>query len=271
MVMALGLVKGITTPTPKVEEMPKATQQRLPSTGETPEVEDDPQLSRESPWWESKGSHVSITGGPRIRSPFIHTLPKWNHTIARGGLLHLGQTAPPMANISPPLAVPHRDPQVTGAHLSTATPQDTGHPPQDIFAATQQTGGQALHKPTRGLSGAPKGRQVLPIRSTVIETLVGITAPEKGPMSTQVMAWSVGTRLEHTLIHTMENTGPLGHRGAPERCMGEARVQRGTGVKQQSQLGKIVKEEAWSWPSPPNHRGLYDYLYSAQPIAIRGD
>ncbi|CAB1421255.1 unnamed protein product [Pleuronectes platessa] len=25
----------------------------------------------------------------------------------------------------------------------------------------------------------------------------------------------------------MESTGPLGHRGAPERCMGEARVQRG--------------------------------------------
>jgi len=42
----------------------------------------------------------------------------------------------------------------------------------------------------------------------------------------------------------MENTGPLVHRGTPERCMGEAHVQRGTGVKQQPQLGNMIKEEA---------------------------
>ena len=49
MVMALGQMKGITTPTPKVEGMPRATQERLLLTGENPEVEDDPQLSGESP------------------------------------------------------------------------------------------------------------------------------------------------------------------------------------------------------------------------------
>lgn len=263
MVMVLDLVKAITPPTLKVGEMSRATKERPLLTGEIPEVEDDPRLSKESHWWKSKGSHVSITGGPQIRIPFNQTLPKWTHTITRGGILHLGKTAPPTSSISHPLAVLHKDPKVRGALRSMAIPQDIGHPPQDIFVTTQVTGGQALHQPTRGLSGATKGSQVFPIRSIGVETLVGITIPEKGPMSTQVMAWSAGTRLECSLIRTMGSMGPLGHRGAPERCKGEAHVQRGTGVKQQSQLGKIVKRESWGWPSSHSHRGRNDYLYSA--------
>lgn len=254
-------MKAITTP--KVGEMFRATQERPLATGEIPEVEDDPRSSKEPPWWENKGSHVSITGSPQIRIPFNHTLPKWNRTITRGGILHLGKTAPPTCSIIHPLAVLHKDPQVKGAPHFMATPQVTGHPPQDIFVATQVTGSQVLHHLTRALSGATKGSQVSPIRIKGVETLVGITAPEKGPMSTQAMAWSAGTSLECFLICTMESTGPLGHRGAPERCMGEAHVQRGTGVKQQSQLGKIVKREAWSWLSPHSHRGHNNYLYSA--------
>ena len=94
-----------------------------------------------------------------------------------------------MSSISHPLAVLHMDPQVKGALRSMATPQVTGHPPQDIFVTTQVTGSQALHQPTRGLSGATKGSQVSPIRTIGVETHVGITVPEKGPMSsTQVMA-----------------------------------------------------------------------------------
>lgn len=242
MVMAMVRMKGATTLTPKVEEMPRATQEKLLLTRETPEVEDAPQLSEEPPWWESKGSHVSITGGPHIRIRFNRTPPKWNHTIARGGPLHQGRTGPPMSSINHPLAVLHKDPLVKGVHLSTATPQVTGHPPQDIFATTQLIGGLARHRPPGAPLGVIKGSQVFCIRSSGTETHVGITVPEKGPMSTLVMAWSVGTRVEHSLIHTMENMGP--HREAQERCMGEAQCQRGTGVKPQSQLGKIVKEEA---------------------------
>lgn len=92
-----------------------------------------------------------------------------------------------MSSISHPLAVLHKDPRVKGAPLSMATPPVTGHPPQDIFATTQLTGGQALHQLSRGLSGATKGSQVFSTRSSGVETLVGITVPEKGPMSTQVM------------------------------------------------------------------------------------
>lgn len=191
---------------------------------------------------------------------FNHILPKWNHTTARGGLHHLDQTAPPMSNISHLLAVLRKDPRIIEVHLSMATLQVTDHPPQDSFTTTQLTGGQAQHHPIGGLSGAIKGSQVFSIRSNGVVNLEGISAPEKGPMSTRVMAWNAGMRLDRSLIHKMENTDPL---GAPERCMGEARCQRGTGVKQQSQLGKIIKEEAWSWPSPPSHRGRNDYLYSA--------
>lgn len=49
MVMAMVRMKGATTPTPKVEEMPRATQEKLLLTRETPEVEDAPQLSEEPP------------------------------------------------------------------------------------------------------------------------------------------------------------------------------------------------------------------------------
>ncbi|KAG7217321.1 hypothetical protein INR49_027865, partial [Caranx melampygus] len=56
MVMALGLMKGVTTQIPEAEEMRKATQLRGLLTGENPEVEDDPQLSRESPDGRAKGA-----------------------------------------------------------------------------------------------------------------------------------------------------------------------------------------------------------------------
>lgn len=49
MVMAMVRMKGATTLTPKVEEMPRATQEKLLLTRETPEVEDAPQLSEEPP------------------------------------------------------------------------------------------------------------------------------------------------------------------------------------------------------------------------------
>lgn len=49
MVMAMVRTKGATTPTPKVEEMPRATQEKRLLTRETPEVEDAPQLSEEPP------------------------------------------------------------------------------------------------------------------------------------------------------------------------------------------------------------------------------
>lgn len=152
MVMGLGQVMAITTPVPKVEEMPRATQERPLLTGENPEVEDVPQLSEESPLWGSKGSHVSITGGLRIRIPFNLTPLKWNHTIVRGGLLSLGRSPPPTSSIiHHPLVVLHKDPNVRGAHTSMATLQVKGHPPQDIFLATYLTGGQVQHHLTRGL------------------------------------------------------------------------------------------------------------------------
>lgn len=261
MAITLAHMKEITPPTPKVGEMNKAIEERPLSAGENPEVEDGPQLPKEFHWWENEGSHLSITGGPRIRIHINHTLTKWNHIITRGGPLHLGQIAPPMGRIIHPHAVQHRVPLVKGGHLFMAIPQVTGHLPQDIFAPTQLIGGQALHHPTRGLSGAPKDSQVFPIRSTRVATLVGITVPGKGSMTT--MAWSAGMKLECFLICTMESTVPLDHRGTPERCMGEAQVQRGTGVKPQSKLGKIIKEEAWSWSRPPSHTGCNNYLYPA--------
>lgn len=263
-------MRGITTPLLKVVGMFQVTQEKPHLTGENPEAEDDPRLWKEPPWWESKGSHVLITGGPQIRIPIKHTPLKWNHTTIKGGPLSLGQTSPLMFTISHHLAVLHKDPQVTGAHLSMATPQVTGHPPQNIFVTIQLKGGQVRRNLTRGLSVAPKGSQVFRIRSRGVETIVGISIPEEGPMNIQVMAWSAGMRMELSLIRTMENTDPLGHRGAPERCMGEAHVQRGTKVKLQSHLGRICKEEAWRWPGLPSHRGPSDYLYSAPPIVLTG-
>lgn len=93
-----------------------------------------------------------------------------------------------MASISHPLAILHKDPRIKEARLSMDTPQVTGHPPQGIFAATQLTGGQALHHNLRGLSGAIQGSQGFCINSSGIETLVEITVQEKGHMSIQVMA-----------------------------------------------------------------------------------
>lgn len=47
--MALHKVKEITTPAPKVDEMPTVTQEGPLQTGGNPEVEDEPHLSKESP------------------------------------------------------------------------------------------------------------------------------------------------------------------------------------------------------------------------------
>lgn len=93
-----------------------------------------------------------------------------------------------MHHISQHLEVLDKDLLVREAHPSTAAPQVTGHPPQDIFATTQLTEDPILHQPFRGLSEATKGSQVFHIRSSGVGTLVRITAPEKDPMSTQVMA-----------------------------------------------------------------------------------
>lgn len=174
-VMIWDLVKGITSPTPKVEETTRATQQRFLLTGENREVEDDPLWPKEFLSWESKESHVSITGDPRIRIHFKYTHPKLNPTIARGGLLHQGQTASLISSISHPPTVLHKDSRVTGAHLSTVTLQVTHHLPQDISVATQLTEDQVLDLPFMDLSEAPKSSQVFHIKSSGVETLERIT------------------------------------------------------------------------------------------------
>lgn len=213
MVMAVDRMKEITALTPK-EEMTRITRRKHLITQGNPEEGDGIRVSGECRWWESIGSHDLITGGHQTRTPISHTIPKWNRTTTRGGLLHQGTTAPPT------IIIFHVDPTATEAHTSIPTPQITSHHPQDIITTTQLTGGQTRHPPPVVLSGAIKGSRHLGIRITEIATLV--TVPEKGTMSTQDMAWSAGMRLEDSLIHTMENTGPLVPRGAQERCMGEA-------------------------------------------------
>lgn len=219
MVIAVDRMKEITAPTLK-EEMTRIIRQKHLITQGNPEEGDDLRVSEERRWWESIGSHDLITGGHQTRTPISHTLPKWNRTITRGGLLHQGRTAPPMIIIFHVVVLQHVDPTAKEAHTSIPTLQITSHHPQGIFTTTQLTGGQTRHPPPVVLSGAIKGSRHLGIRITEIVTLV--TVPEKGTMSTQDMAWSAGMRMEDSLIHTMENTGPLVPRGAQERCMGEA-------------------------------------------------
>lgn len=204
-----------------------------------PGSEDGPCVVEEPLWWERKGIHVSVTGGPTIRIRLNPTL-KQKLTIARGGLLIPSHTAPLMITLIHTLTV---DPK--GARWSTATILVTGHHPQEMFTAIHLIGGQARHHTAVALSGVTKD-QVFCTRSSGIDTLVEISAPEEGPGSSQVMAWSPGMRAKSSLIPTMEITGPLGHRGAPGRCMGEAQCQRGTRVK--PQLARIIIEEATGWP-----------------------
>lgn len=211
-----------------------------PSTGESPEVEVevDPQASRGSLWWERWGSHVSVTPDPQIMIPFIHIHPKWNHTIARGDPVRPGQITLPIAHITHPLAVHDQDPQVEEAHHSLANPKGTGRPLRDIFLTTQMTGDQAPHKIIGGHSGDPEDSPVSSIMNSGVRIIVAVTVPEKGRLIIQVKAWSAGTRKEDTPVQTMDNTGPLGRTGVPEKWMREARVQRGIWVEKLSRLGK---------------------------------
>lgn len=239
-VVAVAHMKNTTTP--EVDGMSRAIKRRHLLTQGNQDSEDGRYVVEEPLWWERKGSHVSVTGGPRIMIHLSPILRKRNTTTARGGLLSPGWTAPLMTSMIHTRAALPMDPK--GAHRSTATILVTGHPRQDIFAAIQLIGGQALHPTATALSGVTKGSQVFCIRSSGIDTHVEVTVPEEGPMSCQVMAWSAGMRVEGSPIHTMESTGPLVHRGAPERCIGEAQCQRGTRVKQQPQLARIVIQEA---------------------------
>lgn len=67
----------------------------------------------------------------------------------------------------------------------------------------------------------------------------------------------------------MENMGP--HREAQERCMGEAQCQRGTGVKPQSQLGKLLKKRLKAGPVLPVTGVVMITSTLLQLIVIRGD
>lgn len=252
--MVLHQVMELTIPAPKVEEMPRVIQEGPLLTGETPEAEVGPQLSEEFPLWESKGSNVSVTGSLQIRIPFSRTPLKWNHTIVRGDHLNLGRSPPPTFSIiHHPLVALREDSE--GAWTSVDTPQVKGHPYQGIFLTTHLIEDQDRHHLTKGLLGAQEGSQVFLIRTRGVETHVRITVQEKSPMSMQVPAWSAGMRPEPSLIHTMEIMVPLGHRGAPERFMGEAHVQRGTGMKQQFRLGKIIRDSQKPVPPPPQSQG----------------
>lgn len=72
-------------------------------------------------------------------------------------------------------------------------------------------------------------------------TLMGpSTVPERGSMSIRLAAGSAGMGLECSPI-TVKSTGPLVHRGNPGSFMGEALIQRGTGVKQQFWRGEMIK------------------------------
>lgn len=61
-------------------------------------------------------------------------------------------------------------------------PQAIDFLPQDISVATQLTGGQDLHHPTRDLSGDPEGNLVFPMSG--VETLI----QEEGRMCRRVVA-----------------------------------------------------------------------------------
>lgn len=61
-------------------------------------------------------------------------------------------------------------------------PQAIDYLPRDIFVATQLTGGQDLHLPTRDLSEAPEGNLVFPMIG--VET----STQEEGLMCSLVVA-----------------------------------------------------------------------------------
>lgn len=105
---------------------------------------------------------------------------KQNHTTARGGILIPSHTAPLMTTPIHTIAV---DP--TEARRSMATILVTGHPPQET--AIHLIGGRARHHTAVALSGVTKD-QVFCIRSSGVDTLVVISAPEEGPGSSRVMA-----------------------------------------------------------------------------------
>lgn len=185
-VMAMIVDQMMVITTPKAEEMSTALQERPILTGENPEEEEDPQLAKEYHLWESIGSHVSITGGPSMKILFTHTTPKWNHTITRGGPLHLGQIAPLTASTTHLLAVLHMDPQAQEAIPFMGTLQVIGHRLQDIFAITLGTRGQTPHPPFSGPLGATG--EALPTMTSGVMALGEITVPGEGAMSTLVMA-----------------------------------------------------------------------------------
>lgn len=246
MEMTMDLMKGTITPTREVEEMTRGTRFGPLLTGENLEVEDEDthQLAEEFLKWKTRGSRVLITGSLIVRIPFNHTLPKWNHTTAHGGSRRFGQTDPTKWCTVHLFTVQHRDTKVKETHLSMATPQAQGHPPRDKIETTLQTEGLAPPHLTRDHSEVPKDSPASLHRRTGDEAHL----QEEDPTNTRVMAWSAGRTQDHSLLHTMESHDPLVHRGAPERCMGEARVQRGTRVKQQPQLVKIVTELVRNWP-----------------------
>lgn len=225
------------TTTPENDGMPRAIKRgRILARG-NPDSAGGPCVVEEPLLWERKGIHVSVTGGPTIGIR-LNPTRKQKRTTARGVIPIPSHTAPLMTTPIRTIAV---DPK--GARSSRATILVTGHHLQET--ATLLIGGRARHRTAAALSGVTKD-QVFCIRSSGIDTLVEISAPEEGPVSSQVMAWSPGVRAKTCLIPTMESTGPRGHTGAPGRCMGEAQCQRGTRVK--PQLGRVLIEEARVWP-----------------------
>lgn len=200
-----------------------------------PDLEDGPCVVEEPLWWERKGIHVSTTGGPTIRIR-LNPTQKQRLIIAHGGLLIPSHIAPLMTT---PIHTREVDPK--GAHRSTATILVTGHHLQEMFTAIHLLGGQARQYTAVALSEVKKDLDFC-IKSSGIDTLLEIATPEEGPMSFRVMAWSTGMRAKSSPIPIMESTDPLGHTGAPGRCMGEAQCQRGTGVKPQP--GRITNVEA---------------------------
>lgn len=172
------IMREITALAPEVEEMARVTPRSPLPTGGIPKVEDEDGRRSTEEKWKSKESLVLIAGG----HPPHPTLPKWGHILVSGGRPHLGRTAPRKISVAHPHTVLLKDTRAKGAHLSTATPQIIDSLPQDIFAATQLTGGQALHHPTRDLSGVPEDSRVFP--TSGVETLI----KEEGPIWRQVVA-----------------------------------------------------------------------------------
>lgn len=255
MKILIDTMKEVTTQTLRVDETTRDIITSPLLAGENPEAEDE---ADQHQWaegflkWDLNGSHDLVTGGLTVRIPSNPTLIKWTNIIAIAGSLHCGWTV--LLSIAHPLTALHTYTRVKGVHLFTAILQVTGHLPQDIFVATQLTGDQDLRLPIEDLLGDPEDSQFF---------LLEILIQEKEPMNSQVMAWSVGMNLDRSLICTMESIGPLGHRGAPERCQGEAHVQRGTSTKHHPKLGKIMSGGGLRLATSPSHRSCNDELCPA--------